>query len=208
MPIQSSPIKATRRERRVLITILILDLLVVGGLLFYVLHPQRTPLTTALLPTPAQKPQAEPMPAPNTTYTSSTAPTVNRTVEAGEEDRVRNVLSSYFDALNQHAIERAVALFTDNVEIVIKYGEGYTYQGPKEGLKRYLTTAFSLAPDAVVENVSFTDLSIIGDRATAQSTYVLHSRSYDLLQNVTEYFELVKQDNVWKISKTEIEISQ
>lgn len=208
MPIQSSPIKATRRERRVMITIVILDFLVIGGLLLYVLHPQRTPLTTALLPTPAQKPQTEPMPTPNTTYTSSTAPTVNRTVEAGEEDRVRNVLSSYFDAINQHAIERAVALFTDNVEIVIKYGDGYTYQGPKEGLKRYLTTAFSVAPDAVVENVSFTDLNVIGDRATAQSTYVLHSRSYDLLQNVAEYFELVKQDNVWKISKTEIDIGK
>jgi len=111
---------------------------------------------------------------------------------------------SYFDALNRHSVDEAVSFFTDEVEILINHGRDYSYKGPREGVKQYLTMAFMLAPDATISEVNFASLETDGNNARVQVSYLVASKSYDLSRAVTEHIELVKQNSLWRIVKTDI----
>ena len=199
-----SSFRMPNNHRKILIGILVLDLIVVSSLMFYMLRPQVAPLITTPLPSMTQGTTSQPTPVPSPTSPSTSSSMPNQTSPIIEETRIKDVLATYFEALNQHSTERATGLFTDNVEILINHGRDYTYQGPKEGLKQYLGTLFSLAPDARVSNASLTSLDIHEDRATVEGKFYVYSKAYNLSRQVTQYFELVERDNLWKIAKTDI----
>jgi hypothetical protein len=200
-PLPASP-KVSHIERKFLAAILIVSLLVIGGLLFFVLQP-RTPLRV-IIPFPtAQNPEPGPTSTPTSPSTPSPAPAQNQT-PTNEEGQIRNVLTGYFEALNRHSPEDAVTFFTDNVEIQINHGKDYNYTGPREGVKSFLSTGFSIAPDATITNLTFSNMNIIGNDATVQANYVVSSKSYKLSYSVTEYIELTRENGGWKIAKTDI----
>lgn len=196
--------KKSHTERKILLGVLLLDLTVVGGLLFFLFQPRApTPIATpSITPTtgsPTQPPQtATPTSSPSPAPTSPQPPT------GGEEDSIRAMLRSYFDSLNRHSVDEAVGFFTDEVEILINHGRDYSYKGPREGVKQYLLMAFMLAPDAKITDVNFVSLDVDEERAKVQISYLVSSKSYDLSRTATEYLELVKQNNAWKIAKTDI----
>jgi 3-phenylpropionate/cinnamic acid dioxygenase small subunit len=71
-------------------------------------------------------------------------------------------------------------------------------------MKSYLSLAFSLDPEATVKDVEITRVKIDGDKAAVQSHYVVYSGRYDFSEPVTENMELIKQNGVWEITKTDI----
>ena len=182
--------KKSRIERKTLLGILLIDLVAVGGLLFYLSQPQ--------VPTPIM------MSSPTLTSSPSPAPTSTTPTTEGEENSIRDTLRSYFDALNRHSVDDVVGYFADEVEILINHGRDYSYKGPREGVKQYLSMALTLAPDFKITEVNFDNLDIDENRARVQVSYQASSESYDLSRTVAEQVELVKQSNLWKIAKTDI----
>jgi hypothetical protein len=192
-------------ERKTLLGVLLIDLVVVSGLLFYLSQPQvPTPIVTSS-PTPTSRlPGQSPQTPTPTPPSPSPAPTSTTPPTEGEESSIRGTLRTYFDALNRHTVDDAVGYFTDEVEILINHGRDYSYKGPREGVKQYLLMAFMLAPDAKITEVNFNSIDIGENRARVQVSYLVSSKSYDLSRTVAERVELVKQNNVWKIAKTDI----
>lgn len=202
----ASPLPPSSRvshdEGKFLAAILIVSLLVIGGLLFFVLQPRAPLQVITPLPT-AQNPEPGPTSTPTSPSTPSPAPAQNQT-PANEEGEIRNVLTGYFEALNRHSPGDAVTFFTDNVEIQINHGKDYNYTGPRKGVKSFLSTGFSIAPDATITNLTFSNMNINGNDATVQANYVVSSKSYNLSYSVTEHIELTRESGVWKIAKTDI----
>jgi hypothetical protein len=136
--------------------------------------------------------------------TSSPAPERESPI-INEESEIRNTLTAYFNTLNTHSTEEAVKFFADEVEILINHGNDYSYQGPKEGISSYLTMAFDLAPDSKISEITISKIKINGDKATVQMNYMISSESYNFSMSITEYLDLVKQNNKWRIRRTNIE---
>jgi len=197
--IPASPARRSH-ERIILVIVIIVDLIVIGAV-FFMLHPQTSTINVMPSPTPTN-PMTTQAPTPTSGPPPSLKPT--RTPTNVEEDRVRNVLGSYYEALNRHSVEDVVSFFTDNTEILINHGRDYAYHGPKEGIKSYLSTAFLMAPDATITGLDFIKIDINGSRAQVHLRYVVSSKIHDLLRPVDENIELIKQDGFWKISKTDI----
>lgn len=103
-----------------------------------------------------------------------------------------------------HSTEDAVKFFANEVEILINYGKDYSYQGPKEGIVSYLTMAFDLAPDSKISEITISKIKINGDKATVQMNYMISSESYNFSMSITEHVDLVKQNNEWRIRRTNI----
>jgi len=200
-PFAPSP-KVSHGERKFLAAILIVGLLAIGGLLFFVLQP-RTPLRV-IVPFPtAQNPEPLPTSIPTSPSAPSPSSAQNQT-STNEEGQIRNVLTGYFEAINRHSPENAVTFFTDNVDIQINHGKDYNYTGPREGVKSFLSTGFSIAPDATITNLTFSNMNINGNDATVQANYAVSSKLYKLSYSVTEHIELNRENGVWKIAKTDI----
>src|SRR4030042_5873360 len=115
---------------------------------------------------------------------------------------IRDTLTAYFDTLNTHSPENAIEFFTDKVEITVKYGKDYSYQGPKEGIISYLEMAFDLAPDSKISEVTISKIKINQNKATVQISYMISSESLNFSIPAKEYLDLIKQNNKWRIRRT------
>ncbi|OGD52892.1 hypothetical protein A3K80_02900 [Candidatus Bathyarchaeota archaeon RBG_13_38_9] len=118
---------------------------------------------------------------------------------------IRDTLTAYFDTLNTHSPENAIEFFTDKVEITVNYGKDYSYQGPKEGIISYLEMAFDLAPDSKISEVTISKIKINQNKATVQISYMISSESLNFSMPAKEYLDLIKQNNKWRIRRTNIE---
>jgi hypothetical protein len=192
--------------------VLILDIIVIGGIIFYMSQTQisniKTVKSTNLYrdtsnSNSTQIPDVSTITSTANFTTSSTAPE-RESPMINEESDIRNTLTAYFDTLNTHSTEDTVKFFTDEVEILINYGNDYSYQGPNEGIVSYLSMAFDLAPDSKISEISISKIKINGDKATLQMNYVISSESYNFSMSITEYLDLVKQNSEWKIRRTNI----
>ncbi|WP_455369346.1 nuclear transport factor 2 family protein [[Eubacterium] cellulosolvens] len=206
--------KQSGTEKKILLMILILDILVISGVILYSIKPSMYDIGgiksnynhdenyVVLNSTKIPEASTE-MPTPTFTTTYSTkgqeSPIIN------EESMIRDTLTAYFDTLNTHSPEDAVKYFTDDVEITINYGKDYSYQGPKEGIITYLEMAFNLAPDSKISDVEISEIKINQNKATVQISYMISSEAFNFSMSINEYLDLVKQNNKWKIRRTNIE---
>lgn len=198
------PICKLHVERRILLGFVLLDLVAAGGLMFYLIQPQEPVVEETATPTqtlshPIQPPQTS-------TSTSSVSPPTGSpsTSTDDEENRIREIVRLFFDALNRHSVDEVVSYFADDVEILINHGRDYSYKGPKVGLSRYLLIAFTLAPDVEVTDVKINSVEIGGDEAKVRVSYLVSSKTHSLLRIAVEDFDLTKMDNSWKIVRTDI----
>ncbi|MEM4250548.1 MAG: nuclear transport factor 2 family protein [Candidatus Bathyarchaeia archaeon] len=193
-----------RIEHGILLCILVIDIVAIGGLLFYLSQVQVSTTIETSSPTSTSKlPVQSPRP-PTPTFSPAATPTSTQPAAGSEGNDIKYVLESYYNALNRHLVDDAMGHFTDEVEILINHGRDYSYRGPKEGVRQYLVMAFILAPDAEITEVEFVGLEVDENKARAQVNYLVSSKSHNLSRAVTEQVELVKQNSSWKISKTDI----
>jgi hypothetical protein len=193
--------------------ILILDVLVVSGVIIYAIKPST--YSEDVINTNYDydenyvRANSTRIPDASTEILTTNFTTTSSTQEQEsliiiEESEIRDTLTAYFDTLNRHMTEEPINFFADEVEILINYGKDYSYYGPKEGIMPYLKMAFDLDPDSKISEVIISEIVINGDKATVQMNYVISSESYGFSMSVTEYAELVKQNNEWRIIKTNI----
>ena len=116
------------------------------------------------------------------------------------------MIMAYYEAFNRHSESDQMTFFTDNVTVLINHGKDYSYYGPKEKMKSYLSLAFQLDPQVAITNLRITRLNLQGDTAAVESEYIISSKVYKLSKPINEHIELVKTNNVWKIAKTDIVI--
>ena len=192
--------------------VLILDIIVISGIIFYMSQTQISDINAVKSSdayrgtsksNSTQIPDVSTMASTVNFTTSSPAPERESRI-VNEESEIRDTLTAYFDTLNTHSIEDAVKFFTDEVEILINYGKDYSYRGPKEGIVSYLTMAFDLAPDSKISGITISKIKINGDKATVQMDYRISSESYNFSMSITEYVDLMKQNNEWRIRRTNI----
>jgi hypothetical protein len=192
--------------------VLILDIIVISGIIFYMSQTQISDINAVKSSdayrgtsksNSTQIPDVSTMTSTVNFTTSSPAPERESRI-VNEESEIRDTLTAYFDTLNTHSIEDAVKFFADEVEILINYGKDYSYQGPKEGIVSYLTMAFDLAPDSKISGITISKIKINGDKATVQMDYRISSESYNFSMSITEYVDLMKQNNEWRIRRTNI----
>lgn len=192
--------------------VLILDIIVISGIIFYMSQTQISDINAVKSSdayrgtsksNSTQIPDVSTMTSTVNFTTSSPAPERESRI-VNEESEIRDTLTAYFDTLNTHSIEDAVKFFADEVEILINYGKDYSYQGPKEGIVSYLTMAFDLAPESKISGITISKIKINGDKATVQMDYRISSESYNFSMSITEYVDLMKQNNEWKIRRTNI----
>jgi len=192
--------------------VLILDIIVISGIIFYMSQTQISDINVVKSSdayrgtsksNSTQIPDVSTMTSTVNFTTSSPAPERESRI-VNEESEIRDTLTAYFDTLNTHSIEDAVKFFADEVEILINYGKDYSYQGPKEGIVSYLTMAFDLAPDSKISGITISKIKINGDKATVQMDYRISSESYNFSMSITEYVDLMKQNNEWRIRRTNI----
>ncbi|MCW4042537.1 MAG: nuclear transport factor 2 family protein [Candidatus Bathyarchaeota archaeon] len=204
--------KKSNTEKKILIMVLILDIIVISGIIFYMSQTQISNINVVKSPetyrdtsksNSTQIPDVSTMTSTANFTTSSPGPERESAI-LNEESEIRNTLTAYFETLNTHSIEDAVKFFADEVEILINYGKDYSYQGPKEGIVSYLTMAFDLAPDSKISGITISKIKINGDKATVQMNYMISSESYNFSISITEYVDLVKQNNEWRIKRTNI----
>lgn len=205
--------KQSGTGKKILLTILILDVFVVGGVILYAIKPSTYDAdgmntifdydenhigvnSTKIPDTKTEMPTAD--------FTTTSSTKEHESLILNEESQIRDTLTTYFDTLNGHATEDAINFFTDEVEILINYGKDYSYYGPKEGIMSYLTMAFDLDPDSKISEITISKIIISGDKATVQMNYIISSESYGFSMSIIEYSDLVKQNNEWKIKKTNI----
>jgi len=199
----SQRIKPSHKRRNIAAAVALVTLIVVAATILTMTGPQKPNQTTKPSPTVTPEPTPTPSPTPTPEPAPTPTPTPPKTPST-EEARIRDMLTAYYDALNRHSVAELLSFFTDNVEILINHGSDYSYQGPKEKMKSYLSLAFSLDPEATVKDVEITRVKIDGDKATVQSHYVVYSGRYYFSEPVTENMELIKQNGVWEITKTDI----
>ena len=101
--------------------------------------------------------------------------------------------------------ERYNLKLTNEVEITINYEEGYSYQGPKEGIMSYLEMGFNFAPDSRISEVKISEIKIHQNNATVQIGYIVSSKSFNFSISIDEYMDLLKENNEWKIRRINIE---
>jgi len=204
--------KKSNTEKKILMMVLILDIIVISGIIFYMSQTQISNINVVKSPetyrdtsksNSTQIPDVSTMTSTANFTTSSPAQELESPI-VNEESEIRDTLTAYFDTLNTHSIEDAVKFFADEVEILINYGKDYSYQGPKEGIISYLTMAFDLAPDSKISEITISKIKINGDKATVQMDYRISSESYNFSMSITEYVDLVKQNNEWRIRRTNI----
>ncbi len=192
--------------------VLILDIIVISGIIFYMSQTQISDINAVKSSdayrgtsksNSTQIPDVSTMTSTVNFTTSSPAPERESRI-VNEESEIRDTLTAYFDTLNTHSIEDAVKFFADEVEILINYGKDYSYQGPKEGIVSYLTMAFDLAPESKISGITISKIKINGDKATVQMDYRISSESYNFSMSITEYVDLMKQNNEWRIRRTNI----
>lgn len=192
--------------------VLILDIIVISGIIFYMSQTQISDINAVKSSdayrgtsksNSTQIPDVSTMTSTVNFTTSSPAPERESRI-VNEESEIRDTLTAYFDTLNTHSIEDAVKFFADEVEILINYGKDYSYQGPKKGIVSYLTMAFDLAPESKISGITISKIKINGDKATVQMDYRISSESYNFSMSITEYVDLMKQNNEWKIRRTNI----
>jgi len=192
--------------------VLILDIIVISGIIFYMSQTQISDINVVKSSdayrgtsksNSTQIPDVSTMTSTVNFTTSSPAPERESRI-VNEESEIRDTLTAYFDTLNTHSIEDAVKFFADEVEILINYGKDYSYQGPKEGIVSYLTMAFDLAPESKISGITISKIKINGDKATVQMDYRISSESYNFSMSITEYVDLMKQNNEWRIRRTNI----
>jgi hypothetical protein len=204
--------KKSKTEKKILIMVLILDIIIISGIIIYMSQTQMSDINAVKPPQAyfdTSKSNSNQIPDVSTMTSTANFTTSSSTPErespiVNEESDIRNTLTAYFDTLNTHSTEDAVKFFADEVEILINYGKDYSYQGPKEGMVSYLKMAFDLAPDSKISEITISKIKINGDRATVQMNYIISSESYKFSMSITEYVDLVKQNNEWRIMKTNI----
>ena len=203
--------KKSNTEKKMLIMVLILDIIVISGIIFYMSQTQISHINAAKSPesyrdtSKSNSTQIPDVSTMTSTENFTNSPTSGReSLIVNEEYEIRNTLTTYFDTLNMHSTEDAVKFFANEVEILINYGKDYSYQGPKEGIVSYLTMAFDLAPDSKMSEITISKIKINGDKATVQMNYMISSESYNFSMSITEHADLVKQNNEWRIKKTNI----
>jgi hypothetical protein len=191
--------------------VLILDILIISGIIFYMSQTQISDIDAVKSheayrntskSNSTQIPDVSTMTS-TANFTSSPEPECE-SPNINEESEIKNTLTAYFDTLNTHSTEEAIKFFVDEVEILINYGNDYSYQGPKEGIISYLTMAFDLTPDSKISKITISNITINGDQASAQMNYVISSESYNFSMSITEYVDLVKQNSEWRIRRTNI----
>ncbi|MCK5627523.1 nuclear transport factor 2 family protein [Candidatus Bathyarchaeota archaeon] len=204
--------KKSNTEKKILMMVLILDIIVISGIIFYMSQTQISDINAVKSSdayrgtsksNSTQIPDVSTMTSTVNFTTSSPAPERESRI-VNEESEIRDTLTAYFDTLNTHSIEDAVKFFADEVEILINYGKDYSYQGPKEGIVSYLTMAFDLAPESKISGITISKIKINGDKATVQMDYRISSESYNFSMSITEYVDLMKQNNEWRIRRTNI----
>jgi hypothetical protein len=139
-----------------------------------------------------------------TNFTTSFPALEQESLSVSNESEIRSVLTAYFDMLSTHSTDDALKFFADEVEILINHGRDYSYRGPKEGIVPYLKMAFDLASDSKISEITISEIEIGEVKATAQINYIISSESYNFSLSITEYVDLVKINNEWKIIRTNI----
>ncbi|WP_455278803.1 nuclear transport factor 2 family protein [[Eubacterium] cellulosolvens] len=204
--------KELNTEKKILILILLLDIIVMVGIIFYISQNQISNINAIKSPDVysdtaktniTQIPDASTI-ISTTNFTTSFPAQERESLIVNEESEIRSTLTAYFDILNTHSTDDAVNFFADEVEILINYGRDYSYQGSKEGIVSYLKMAFDLAPDSKISEITISKIEIDEVKATVQMNYVISSESYNFSMSITEYIDLVKQNNQWKIIRTNI----
>lgn len=201
------------REKTVLLILLIMDVLIVSGVIIYALKPatydinrmksnhdhieNHIGLNSTEIPDASIK-------IPTTNLTTTYSDQEHETLP-NEESKIRDTLIVYYDTLNAHSPEDAVKFFTNEVEITINYEEGYSYQGPKEGIMSYLEMGFNFAPDSRISEVKISEIKIHQNNATVQIGYIVSSKSFNFSISIDEYMDLLKENNEWKIRRINIE---
>jgi len=192
--------------------VLILDIIIISGIIFYMSQTQISNIKVVKSPdlyrdtsksNSIQIPDVSTMTSTANFTTSSPAPERESPI-VNEESEIKNTLTAYFETLNTHLTEDAVKFFADEVEILINYGKDYSYQGSNEGIVSYLSMAFDLAPDSKISEISISKIKINGNKATVQMNYMFSSESYNFSMSITEHVDLVKQNNEWRIRRTNI----
>ncbi|MEM2841016.1 MAG: nuclear transport factor 2 family protein [Candidatus Bathyarchaeia archaeon] len=191
-------------QKKILLVFVLLDLVAACGLMYYLFQPQAPAMEATPSPIQTWKPPIQPTYTP--TSTPGTVPPLKSpsTPIEGEENRIREMLRLFFDALNRHSVDEVVSYFADDVEILINHGRDYSYKGPKVGLSRYLLIAFTLAPDAEVTDVKIDSIEVVGDEAKVRVSYLVSSKTHSLSRTAVEDFDLVKMGSSWKIVRTDI----
>jgi hypothetical protein len=206
--------KKSGREKTVLLILLIMDVLILSGIIVYAFNittydinriksnhdhiENHTGLNSTEIPDASTK-------MSTTNLTTTYSDQEHETLMPNEESKIRDTLILYYDTLNAHSPEDAVNFFTNEVEITINYGEGYSYQGPKEGIVSYLEMGFNFAPDSRISEVKISNIKIHQNKATVQIGYIVSSESFNFSIAIDEYMDFLKENNEWKIRRINIE---
>ena len=186
----SSPLERSNIKKIALVSVTVIALILISIVLSQMPQPQSVQRTEAQETPPMMPPQQPPSQTPDLT--------------GNEEERIRDMIKAYYEAFNRHSESDQMAFFTNNVTVLINHGRDYSYNGPKEKMKSYLTLAFQLDPEVTLTDLRITRLNLRGNEATVECEYVVSSKAYKFSKPVTEYIELVKISGVWKITKTDI----
>jgi hypothetical protein len=184
-----SSFKRSNLKKAILVASIAVVLIIIGGAFYHMSQPQSVPRRETAQLTPTVTPEQTPQ-------TPSLA--------INEEERIRDMVMAYYEAFNRHSESDQMGFFTDNVTVLINHGKDYSYHGPKEKMKSYLSLAFQLDPQVAITDLRITRLTLEGDTATVESEYIISSKVYQFSKPINEHIELVKTNNAWKIAKTDI----
>jgi len=199
----AAQLRKSQIGRRILLGFVLLDLLAAGALMFFLFQSQAPILKVTPTPTETRRPPLQP-PQTTTLTPNISPPNSPPAPTEGEENRIREMLVLFFDALNRHSVDEVVIYFSDEVEILINHGKDYSYRGSREDVKQYLLVAFTLAPDAEIKEVNISSLEVGDYEAKVQVTYLVSPKRHNLSRTVFEQFELARENNLWKIARTDI----
>nr|MDO8135448.1 hypothetical protein [Candidatus Njordarchaeum guaymaensis] len=184
------PLERSHIKKVALVSVAVIALILISIALSQMPQPRSVQRTEAQETPPMMPPQQPPSQTPDLT--------------GNEEERIRDMIKAYYEAFNRHSESDQMAFFTNNVTVFINHGRDYSYNGPKEKMKSYLTLAFQLDPEVALTDLHITRLNLRGNEAAVECEYVVSSKAYKFSKPVTEYIELVKTNDVWKIAKTDI----
>jgi len=207
-PTQKEPVQSENRlrnmivSRKIIVIALIVIIIGVGGV-FYILQqpsePSLTPTRTTIIqsPTTTMKPTEIPTHSPSPTSTTTATPIIN------EETKIKEMLNGYYDAFNKHHIEKYLDYFKDNGQKLYNHGEDGIYTG-HESIEDQLKLILQVYPDITLKNIDITKLEISEETATIECKYLVSSEKRQYIEQVTEYIQLVKINDAWKIAQTDL----